>query len=110
MEGAMHVVDKEIGVLEEQQADLLRQLAIVQQQISAAKAERVGFVAALTMYCAHVLDWPTHSCKEGQEAVCQLDPASCYDQANAVPCYSPKTVWGCCSAKGIVISPSCMQL
>lgn len=49
MEGAMHVIDSEIGVLEEQQADLLRQLAIVQQQIGAAKAKRVGFVATLVV-------------------------------------------------------------
>ena len=42
MESAMHVVDEEVGGLEEQQAELLRQLAAVQQQIAAAKAKRVG--------------------------------------------------------------------
>ena len=41
----MHVVDEEVGGLEGQQAELLRQLAAVQQQIAAAKAKRVGFVA-----------------------------------------------------------------
>lgn len=41
MEGAMQVVDQEIGGLEEQQAELLRQLKLIQEQISAAKAKRV---------------------------------------------------------------------
>ena len=45
MKGAMHVVDEEVGGLEEQQAELLRQLADVQQQITAAKAKRVRLVA-----------------------------------------------------------------
>ncbi len=42
MESALQVVDQEIGGLEEQQAELLRQLKLVQEQISAAKAKRVG--------------------------------------------------------------------
>ena len=41
MEGAMQVVHQEIGGLEEQQAELLRQLKLVQDQIAAAKAKRV---------------------------------------------------------------------
>lgn len=41
MKAAMHVVDEDVGGLEEQQAELLRQLADVQQQITAAKANRV---------------------------------------------------------------------
>lgn len=40
MKAAMHVVDEDVGGLEEQQAELLRQLADVQQQITAAKANR----------------------------------------------------------------------
>ena len=43
MEGAMQVVDQEIGGLEEQQAELLRQLKLIQEQISAAKAKRVRY-------------------------------------------------------------------
>ena len=42
MESALQVVDQEIGGLEEQQAELLRQLKLVQEQISAARARRVG--------------------------------------------------------------------
>ena len=41
----MRVVDQEIVVLEDQQAELLRQLAIVQQQIAAAQAKRVSLEA-----------------------------------------------------------------
>ena len=41
MKDAMHVVDENVGGLEEQQAELQRQLAEVQQQITAAKAKRV---------------------------------------------------------------------
>ena len=48
MKSAMHVVDEEVGGLEEQQAELLRQLAAVQQHIAAAKAKRVG------------VGWPLH--------------------------------------------------
>ncbi|KAL3152273.1 hypothetical protein ABBQ32_001347 [Trebouxia sp. C0010 RCD-2024] len=40
MKDAMHVVDENVGGLEEQQAELQRQLAEVQQQITAAKAKR----------------------------------------------------------------------
>lgn len=40
MESALQVVDQEIGGLEEQQAELLRQLKLVQEQISAARAKR----------------------------------------------------------------------
>lgn len=53
MEGAMQVVDQEIGGLEEQQAELLRQLKLIQEQISAAKAKRVrmcGVHAAIVQY------------------------------------------------------------
>ena len=41
MEEAVHEVDGEIAALEEQQAELLRQLKLVQDQISAAKARKV---------------------------------------------------------------------
>lgn len=47
MKSAIHVVHEEVGGLEDQQAELLRQLATVQQQIAAAKAKKVGFVALL---------------------------------------------------------------
>lgn len=42
MDGALQVVDAEIGALEQQQAELLRQLGLVQQQISAAQTKRVS--------------------------------------------------------------------
>ena len=48
MESALQVVDQEIGGLEEQQAELLRQLKLVQEHISAARAKRVGL--SLTLY------------------------------------------------------------
>lgn len=48
MESALQVVDQEIGGLEQQQAELLRQLKHVQEQISAARAKRVGL--RLTLY------------------------------------------------------------
>jgi len=48
MESALQVVDQEIGGLEEQQAELLRQLKLVQEHISAARAKRVG--PSLTLY------------------------------------------------------------
>jgi len=44
----LQVVDQEIGGLEEQQAELLRQLKLVQEHISAARAKRVGL--SLTLY------------------------------------------------------------
>ncbi|KAL0050998.1 hypothetical protein WJX82_000304 [Trebouxia sp. C0006] len=40
MESALQVVDQEIGGLEEQQAELMRQLKLVQEQISATRAKR----------------------------------------------------------------------
>ena len=43
MEGALQVVDQEIGGLEERQADLLRQLKLIQEQSCAAKAKRVQY-------------------------------------------------------------------
>jgi hypothetical protein len=49
MESALQVVDQEIGGLEEQQAELLRQLKLVQEQISAARAKRVGLTLTLYM-------------------------------------------------------------
>ena len=49
MESALQVVDQEIGGLEEQQAELLRQLKLVQEHISAARAKRVGLSLALYM-------------------------------------------------------------
>jgi len=45
----LQVVDQEIGGLEEQQAELLRQLKLVQEQISAARAKRVGLTLTLYM-------------------------------------------------------------
>ena len=48
MKVALHVVDEEVGGLEEQQTELLRQLAGVQQQITAAKAKRVCLMALHT--------------------------------------------------------------
>ena len=45
MKSAMHVVDDEVGVLKQQQAELLCQLSAIQQQIAAAKAKRVSCVA-----------------------------------------------------------------
>lgn len=49
MESALQVVDEEMGGLEEQQAELLRQLKLVQEQISAARAKRVGLSLPLYM-------------------------------------------------------------
>lgn len=49
MKAAMHVVDDEVGGLEEQQAELLRQLAGVQQQITAAKAKRVWLCGTVSV-------------------------------------------------------------
>lgn len=51
MKSAVHIVDEEVGGLEDQQAELLRQLAAIQQQIAAAKAKKVGFVAFLFSAC-----------------------------------------------------------
>ena len=42
MGGALQVVDQEIVALEEHKAELLRQLSVVQQQISTAQAKRVS--------------------------------------------------------------------
>ena len=44
----MHGVDGEIAALEEQQAELLRQLKLVQDQISAAKARKVAMHSVVT--------------------------------------------------------------
>ena len=45
----MQVVDAEIGGLQQQQAELLRQLAAVEQNIAAAKAKRVSNALALVL-------------------------------------------------------------
>lgn len=42
MGSALQSVDHQIGALEGQQTELLRQLALVQQQIGAAQAKRVS--------------------------------------------------------------------
>ncbi len=71
MESALQVVDHEIGGLEEQQTELLRQLKLVQEQISAARAKRVG--PSLTLYtlssvcfCACSFDKTCVSCNDDQ--------------------------------------------
>ena len=62
MDGALQAVDAEISALEGQQAELLRQLGLVQQHISAAQAKRVRspresltcVVVLLHVLCAEV--------------------------------------------------------